>query len=58
MPVTVWRQLIGQHYPNSGWVRLSHDTMAALAAFKSAHGLLDIDEAVTALLAAAAEEVR
>ena len=58
MPVTVWRQLIGQHYPNSGWVRLSHDTIAALAAFKSAHGLLDIDEAVTALLAAAAEEVR
>ena len=58
MPVTVWRQLIGQHYPNSGWARLSHDTMAALAAFKSAHGLLDIDEAVTALLAAAAEEVR
>ena len=58
MPVTVWRQLIGQHYPSSGWVRLSHDTMAALAAFKSAHGLLDIDEAVTALLAAAAEEVR
>ena len=58
MPVTVWRQLLGQHYPNSGWVRLSHDTMAALAAFKSAHGLLDIDEAVTALLATAAEEVR
>jgi hypothetical protein len=58
MPVTVWRQLIGQHYPSSGWVRLSHDTMAALAAFKSAHGLLDIDEAVTALLAAAADEVR
>ena len=58
MPVTVWRALIGQHYPNSGWVRLSHDTIAALAAYKSAQGLLGIDEAVTALLAGSHEEVR
>ncbi len=58
MPVTVWRELIGQHYPNSGWVRLSHDTMAALTAYKSAHGLLGIDEAVTMLLTAATEQVR
>jgi len=42
MPVTVWRNLIAQHYPNSGWVRLSHDTVAALAGYKSAHGLLDL----------------
>jgi hypothetical protein len=58
LPVTVWRELIGQHYPNSGWVRLSHDTTAALAAYKSAHGLLGFDEAVTALLTAVREEVR
>ena len=38
MPVTVWRDLIAQHYPNTGWVRLSHDTVAALAAYKSAQG--------------------
>ncbi len=58
MPVTVWRDLIGQHYPNSGWVRLNHETTVALAAYKSAQGLLGIDEAVDALLAAAREEVR
>ena len=58
MPVTVWQGLIGQHYPNSGWVRLSHDTIAALAAYKSAQGLLGIDEAVNALLAGSHEEVR
>ncbi len=58
MPVTVWRELMGQHYPNSGWVRLSHDTMAALTAHKSAHGLLGLDEAVTMLLTAAPEQVR
>jgi Family of unknown function (DUF6084) len=58
MPVSVWRDLIAQHYPNSGWVRLSHDTAAALAAYKSERGLLGLDDAVTALLAAAREEVR
>ncbi|GBE66527.1 hypothetical protein MFM001_29890 [Mycobacterium sp. MFM001] len=57
MPVAVWRDLIRQHYPSSGWVRLSHDTAAALAAYKSAHGLLSIEDAVTALLAMARQEV-
>jgi hypothetical protein len=52
MPVPVWRDLISQHYPNAGWVRLSHDTVAALAAYKSSRGLLDLDDAVTSLLAA------
>jgi hypothetical protein len=31
-------------------VRLSHDTIAALAAYKSAQGLLDLDHAVISLL--------
>ncbi|WP_375482890.1 DUF6084 family protein [uncultured Mycobacterium sp.] len=57
MPVAVWRDLIRQHYPNSGWVRLSHDTVSALAAYKSAQGFLDLDDAVSALLAGAREEV-
>jgi len=55
MPVTVWRDLIAQHYPNAGWVRLSHETVAALAAYKSSRGLLDLDNAVTSLLAVASE---
>ena len=50
MPVAVWRDLIAQHYPNTGWVRLSHETIAALADYKSAHALLDLDHAVTLLL--------
>jgi Family of unknown function (DUF6084) len=58
MPVPVWRELIQQHYPNTGWVRLSHDTVAALAAYKSARGLLSTEDAVTSLLAQAREEVR
>lgn len=58
MPVAVWRKLIAQHYPNTGWVRLDHDTIASLAQYKSERGLLSLDDAVTALLAAAREEVR
>ncbi len=50
MPVSVWHDLVEQHYPNSGWVRLGHETVTALAQYKSERGLLDIDEAVTSLL--------
>lgn len=58
MPVSVWGGLLRQHYPNSGWVRLAHDTVGALAAYKSARGLLSLDEAVTALLTEARQEAR
>jgi hypothetical protein len=51
MPVKVWNDLTRLHYPNAGWVRLGHDTVAALAAYKSARGMLDFEEAVTTLLA-------
>jgi hypothetical protein len=52
MPVDVWRSLIHQHYPNTGWLRLSHDTVDALATYRSARGLLSFDDAITSLLAA------
>ncbi len=55
MPVAVWRDLMAAHYPDSGFVRLRHDTVAALAAYKSARGLLDLDAAVESLLDAARE---
>lgn len=58
MPVSVWRDLIQQHYPDNGWVRLPHDTVEALATYKSERGLLSIDDAVTSLLDTAREEVR
>jgi hypothetical protein len=58
MPVAAWRELIRQHFPNTGWVRLPHDTIAALAAYKSTRGLLSIEDAVTALLDAARQDAR
>ena len=51
VPVSVWHNLIQRHYPNAGWVRLDHETLEALASYKSARGMLDFDEAVTSLLA-------
>ena len=56
MPVSVWRQLIEQHYPNTGWVRLHHDTLDELAAYKSQRGLLGFDDAIASLLSASTTE--
>ena len=53
MPVAVWKDLVRIHYPNAGWVRLGHDTVSALAAYKSSRGMLDFEDAVTTLLAEA-----
>ncbi|QLL09256.1 DUF6084 family protein [Mycobacterium vicinigordonae] len=50
MPIQVWRDLVALHYPNTGWVRLRHETVSALAGYKSAHGILDLDLAVSTLL--------
>ena len=59
MPVSVWHDLMQQHYPNTGWLRLDKDTLDALAAYRSARGLLSLDEAVTSLLdASSTEEIR
>lgn len=55
MPLTVWHELMAAHFPNTGWVRLHRDTLDALAAYKSGHGLLGFDDAVTRLLARAEE---
>ena len=57
MPVSVWHDLVAAHFPNSGWVRLSRDTLEALAAYKSGHGMLGFDDAVTHLLASSTEEI-
>ena len=58
LPVSVWRNLIQLHYPNTGWLRLSRDTLDELAAYKSTHGMLGFDDAITSLLAARTEDVR
>lgn len=55
LPVDVWRETVRQNFPSTGWLRLDHDTIAALMRFKAARGLPGIDQAVTELLDAAGE---
>jgi hypothetical protein len=52
MPVSAWRDLIQQHYPNAGWIRLHRDTIDALATYRSERGLLSFDDAIASLLPA------
>lgn len=58
LPVSVWQDLIRAHYPNTGWLRLHHDVIDALAAYRRTRGLLSFDDAVTSLLDCAREEIR
>lgn len=51
LPVRVWQQMIASYYPNAGWIRLDHDVLAGLAAFKAEHGLTTWEETVQHLLA-------
>lgn len=57
LPVGVWRQLVLQHFPSSGWLRLDHETLARLAAYKGARGLTTLDATVDELLDAVEEVV-
>jgi hypothetical protein len=57
MPVAVWRELIAQSFPATGWLRLDHDTLATLAAYKAARGFTTSEAALSALLAGAGEVV-
>ena len=57
MPVSVWRDLVDQYFPNSGWLRLDRDTLESLARYRSARGLTEWNQTVETLLAGAAEPV-
>ena len=50
LPVEVWTALIDAHYPGTGWLRLSRDTIDALQDYKARHALPTWDSAVARLL--------
>lgn len=51
MPVSVWQDVVNQHFPGGGWLRCSRDTLDALSAFKATRALPTWDATLTALLA-------
>jgi hypothetical protein len=52
LPVSTWRALMDLWFPGSGWLRLDRDTIAALARYRTAHGLTSWEETIDRLLPA------
>jgi hypothetical protein len=51
MPVTVWKELVDAHFPNSAWLRCSLQTLDALSVYKAKNALPTFDATLNALLA-------
>lgn len=50
LPVAVWRDLMDRYFPNSGWLRLSRETLDALGRYKADRALASWEEALASLL--------
>ncbi|MEU9253012.1 DUF6084 family protein [Streptomyces sp. NPDC048270] len=50
LPVPVWREMIEQHFPGCGWLRLPREMMAELLAFRSRNSLASWEATVRTLL--------
>ena len=54
IPVSAWKDMINHYFPNTGWLRLSRDTIDSLAYYKSVRGLTTWEATMESLLAKAA----
>ena len=52
MPVAVWKRTMDAHYPGGGWIRLEHETLAAISREKAIRGLHSYDATLRELLEA------
>ncbi len=53
LPVSVWRETMDAHFPNSAWLRVSRDTFDELQRYKAAQQLPTWDVTLEQLLAGA-----
>ncbi|GAA1950827.1 DUF6084 family protein [Kitasatospora viridis] len=51
LPVDTWREMVEQHFPGCGWLRLPGAAMDALLEYRSRHALPSWEATVAALLA-------
>ena len=56
LPVAVWRGAMDLYFPNSGWLRVSRETLDALQRFKASRALPTWDQAIERLLKEAGED--
>ena len=56
LPVRVWRDVMDLYFPNSGWLRVSRDTLDALTRFKAERALPTWEQAFERLLKEAGAE--
>jgi hypothetical protein len=50
LPVSVWREAMDRHFPDSAWLRLGRPAFDRLRAYKAEHGLRTLEDAVERLL--------
>ncbi len=50
MPVKVWRDVMDMYFPNSGWLRLSRETIDRLSRIKVERAVATFDQAIETLL--------
>ena len=55
LPVSVWREAIDAHFPNSAWIKMSRQTLDELQRFKTRRALPTWDGTLRTLMAEAAE---
>jgi Family of unknown function (DUF6084) len=56
LPVSVWREAIDAHFPNSAWIKMSRHTLEELQRFKSTNALPTWDATLAELLSRAAAD--
>jgi hypothetical protein len=54
LPVSIWREAIDAHFPNSAWIKMSRGTLDELQRFKTREALPTWDATISELLAKAA----
>ncbi|MGI8772887.1 MAG: DUF6084 family protein [Acidobacteriaceae bacterium] len=57
LPVSVWKEMMEMHFPNTAWLNLRRDVFEQLYAYKMRHGLPTWEQAITRALAAEEAEV-
>jgi hypothetical protein len=55
LPITVWKQMMDQHYPNSTWLCLQRNTFDRLAEYKARYNVATWEQALERLLGITAE---